>query len=755
MGEGEDMEPFTEAVRRGMQAHQQGDFATAEACYRAVLQEKPEHAEAALFMGVLCCQRRDNENGCRWFAQAASNGVDNPMLNINYGMALLETGAPRDALPYLEKGAAQDRNSPEVRFNLARCLLALGRYREAKTEFEQLLALTPYDGAALSNYGLALVRCGLPQDGLRALESAFGLLGETPNLRRHAGEAWEKLKNYAEAQANYRRAFELAPDNCEALLGLARVSALSGDFSAAREDCARADANSPDTPAVLVTTAAVELLAGDIAAGEQAARRALALEEGNGEACGLLAYALAKQGHTAEADRYYVKAHELCPQSPVHYLNHANNLIAQGRVEEALDCSQACLTLDPGNTGAFSNILLHLHYPSGIGNDEILSLHRKWGQLFAQPVQFIPSAPEPLPQRPRIGFLSGDLRRHSVAFFCEPLLRHLPENGCTCFVYSNNPFDDEVTSRLREYGATWRNIRHLDDGQAAEIIAADGLDLLCDLSGHTDHNRLVLFARAPVSRKLSWLGYPDSTGITGIMRLVDGITDPVGEDASCTERLLRMPECFLCFQPPETAPEPAAPDNDCVTFGSFNALAKISDETLRLWAGVLEAVPESRLLLKSRGLDDSQARELLLTRAGSAGIPAQRLELLAIVPDMQEHLRTYNRVDIALDTTPYNGTTTTCEALWMGCPVITLRGERHSARVGASLLSACGLGELIANSAGDYVRLATALAADRAQLVRTRSERRKLLGSSPLLDGPAFARDFLRVLTGAQTGEIS
>ena len=743
------MEPSAEVVRRGMQAHQQGDFATAEACYREVLREQPEHGEAALFMGVLCCQRRDNAEGCRWFAQAARGGVDNPLLNINYGMALLETGAPGDALPYLEKGAAQDRNSPEVRFNLARCLLALGRYREAKVEFEQLLALTTHDGAALSNYGLTLVRCGLPQEGLQALKSAFGLLGETPNLRRHVGEAWERLKNYTEAQANYRRAFELAPEGCEALLGIARVSALSGDFTAARESCARAGTNFPENPAVLVTTAAVNMLAGDLAAGEEAARSALLLEENNGEACGLLAYALAKRGDTAEADRYYVKAHEFCPQSPVHYLNHANNLIAQGRVEEALDCSQACLALEPSNTGAFSNILLHLHYPSGIGNDEILSLHRKWGQLFAEPVQFSPSAPEPFPQRPRIGFLSGDLRRHSVAFFCEPLLRHLPELGCECFIYSNNPFEDEITARLRGYGASWRDIRLLNDEQAAELIAADGLDLLCDLSGHTDHNRLVLLARAPVSRKLTWLGYPDTTGITGIMRLVDGITDPVGEDGSCTEKLLRMPECFLCFLPPENAPEPAAPESDGITFGSFNALAKISDETLRLWAGVLEAVPQSRLLLKSRGLDDPQARELLLARAERAGIVQERLDLLASVPDLHEHLRTYNRVDIALDTTPYNGTTTTCEALWMGCPVVTLRGQRHSARVGASLLSACGLGELIAAGGEEYIRLAADLAADRAQLAGARSGRREQLRNGPLLDTRSFARDFLRVIAGA------
>ena len=290
----------------------------------------------------------------------------------------------------------------------------------------------------------------------------------------------------------------------------------------------------------------------------------------------------------------------------------------------------------------------------------------------------------------------------------------------------------------------WRDIDKLSDAETARLIREDRIDILVDLAGHTGNNRLGIFAAKPAPVQMTWMGYPNTTGLTTIdYRITDGVADPGGEEVYYSEKLLRLDGCFLCFQPhpdaPEVAPLPAL-ENGHVTFGSFNNFSKINPGVLHLWAEVLKQVPGSRLLLKCPALTDTDVRDRASAALQSLGIGAERLDLLGHTRTRQEHLALYGGVDIALDTFPYNGTTTTCEALWMGVPVLSLVGKHHAGRVGASLLTAADLAGWLADTPESLVAIARAVATDVAGLARLRGSLRGQLSDSSLCDAIGFVR---------------
>ena len=332
-----------------------------------------------------------------------------------------------------------------------------------------------------------------------------------------------------------------------------------------------------------------------------------------------------------------------------------------------------------------------------------------------------------------------------MAFFVEPLLKGHDRQAVEVFCYAEVTRPDTVTAHLQGLADHWLVTVGLSDEELAERIRADGIDILVDLAGHTAKNRLRVFARKPAPVQVTWLGYPNTTGLEAIdYRLVDAVTDPVGEaDAWASETLVRLEGGFLCYGGVKDAPEPTVPPclkTGTVTFGSFNNPAKVSAATFDAWATLLSRLPQARLLLKGKPFADAATRALFLARLGERGVAAERVELVAWLPGAAAHLALYHRVDIALDPFPYNGTTTTCEALWMGVPVVTLRGDRHAGRVGASLLSQIGLTDLIANSVEEYVAIALALAGNPGHLHELRRSLRSRMAASSLCDGRAFAR---------------
>jgi predicted O-linked N-acetylglucosamine transferase (SPINDLY family) len=332
-----------------------------------------------------------------------------------------------------------------------------------------------------------------------------------------------------------------------------------------------------------------------------------------------------------------------------------------------------------------------------------------------------------------------------VAYFVEPLLKGHDRQAVEVFCYAEVKRPDTVTGDLQRLADHWLVTVGLSDEELAERIRTAGIDILIDLAGHTGNNRLRVFARKPAPVQVTWLGYPNTTGLEAIdYRLVDEVTDPVGEaDAWASEALVRLEGGFLCFGALKDTPEPTVSPclkTGTVTFGSFNNPAKVSAATFDAWAMLLSRLPQARLLVKGRPFADAVARTLFLARLDERGVAAERVELVAWLPDAAAHLALYHQVDIALDPFPYNGTTTTCEALWMGVPVVTLRGDRHAGRVGASLLSQIGQPDFIANSAHDYVEIGIALAGNPRRLDELRRSLRPRIASSPLCYGPIFAR---------------
>jgi predicted O-linked N-acetylglucosamine transferase (SPINDLY family) len=350
-------------------------------------------------------------------------------------------------------------------------------------------------------------------------------------------------------------------------------------------------------------------------------------------------------------------------------------------------------------------------------------------------------------RRLRMGYLSSDFREHSVMYFLEPVLAHYDRTAFEVYCYSDVPGyeQDLTTQRMQRYADVWRDITTHGLAEVVKLIRTDGIDILVDLSGHTAPRLLQVMSARPAPVQVTGLGYPATTGLSTIdYRLTDSIADPVGEtDRWHTEKLVRLDPCGWCYRPPLGAPEVAPPPsvvNGFITFGSFNLLAKTGPRVIELWSRILKEVCGSRMLLKAQSFSDEPTRQRVLNAFGVAGIDANRIELLPRTERTSKHLSLYDRLDIALDPFPYNGTTTTCEALWMGVPVVTLESTSHASRVGASLMHAADLADLIGHSPEQYVRIAAELAADRARLAALRGSMRARLEASPLRDEMNYTR---------------
>jgi protein O-GlcNAc transferase len=492
-------------------------------------------------------------------------------------------------------------------------------------------------------------------------------------------------------------------------------------------------------------------LRGDLAASLAACQRLLAAFPASSDSWNLAGLLAAARGELSSAMRFYRQALALDPAFVEAHSNLGAALSASGRALEALGSFERALDLRPSDRAAMDNLLLAALCVPELPATEIAALHRRWGQaLEAQVAPLVTPVNHHLrDRRPlHVGYVSADFKRHAVAWFLEPILAHHDPAKVKVHAYANLAgTGDEVTARLRRHCAVFRSLVGLADADAARMIAADGIDVLVDLGGHTAGHRLGIFAHRPAPVQITYLGYPATTGLTRIQyRLTDAVADPPGAtEALHTEELVRLPAGFLAYGPPldlnleEPGPPPSVAAGH-VTFGSFNDASKLSERVLAVWARLLIAVPGSRLRLKNKGLADPGARQRVLDLLRAVGIEADRVELVAFKPDLASHLASYTGVDIALDTFPYNGTTTTCEALWMGVPVVTLSGHAHVGRVGTSLLSGIGLPELCADSEDRYVAIATALAADGERLRQLRSGMRERLRRAPLLDAAALAR---------------
>jgi protein O-GlcNAc transferase len=620
-----------------------------------------------------------------------------------------------------------------------------GQLAEAEALYRRVLAVEPRHADALHLLGRIALQRGRYDAAGEFIRAAIRVKANRPDYFSDLGNACFARGDFEAAAAACREVVRLSPGNASghcnlgtALFHLRRLDEATAAYREAlriRPDYARAHAS--------LGTALCDQ--GRHEAAVDAYRSALRIDPDDaGVQCNLGA-ALHSQGRLTEAVAACRAALKIRPAYAKAVCNLGSALADQGRREEAVAAFGEALRLQPDYAEAGSNLLFCLNYDRRCSNAELFEAHRAWeerhGRAAPLPAAYANDrAPE---RRLKVGYFSPDFRGHSAAFFLEPLLCHHDRKRIELFCYAEVSWPDAATERFKELADHWLVTVGIPDAALAERIRNDGIDILVDLAGHTSKNRLPVFARKPAPVQVTWLGYPNTTGLAAVdYRLVDAITDPEGEaDAFASETLLRLADGFLCYGPPPDAPAPAPRlQSGIITFGSFNNPAKLSAAALDAWADLLARLPRARLLLKGRPFADAAVRASLLQALAQRGVSAQRVELVAWLASGAAHLALYKRVDIALDPFPYNGTTTTCEALWMGVPVVTLRGDRHAGRVGASLLTRIGLTDLIAGSAAEYVEIALSLAGDPARLDGLRSSLRLRMAASSLCDAPAFAR---------------
>jgi protein O-GlcNAc transferase len=457
-------------------------------------------------------------------------------------------------------------------------------------------------------------------------------------------------------------------------------------------------------------------------------------------------------GDLDTAVRHYAHARDLHPNDHVVRYNLGLNHLWRGYVDSAIEELRAACTLNPAYLQAQSTYIMALHNSDRVGPEEIAATTRDWGAQFS--LQHPVGAPSEsrssagLPEALRIGFVSGDLRTHSVAHFFEPIASARDRKAFRYVFYSTSRHQDAVTQRLYAHADCWRDVSQLTDDALIELIRADGIDVLVDLSGHTDLNRLAVFARRAAPVQVSYLGYPDSTGLATMdYRITDAVTDPPPEaDTWHCERLLRLPDSQWCFRPFGTLADPGplpARAAGFVTFGSFNNITKVSKAVLHCWVQILVNLPTARLRL-TRIRSPQRAAEIVAL-FGRSGIAAERIECVAYRSDVPYGLQ-FAGVDIALDPYPYNGVTTTCESLYFGLPVISLHGRHGVSRSGLSILGSLGLRDLAAPTPGQYAEIAVALALDLPRLESLRASLRSRFEQSPLRDEKRLAANFEELL---------
>jgi predicted O-linked N-acetylglucosamine transferase (SPINDLY family) len=539
------------------------------------------------------------------------------------------------------------------------------------------------------------------------------------------GLALEDLEQLAEAEASYRRALKIQPDYAEAQFNL---GSLLEDLGQLDNAVARY-------------------------------RRALEIKPVFFEALVNLGHAYEGLGKYDNAVAHYRRALEIQPHSAEAHSNLGNALADLGQFDAAIASFRSASEIKPDCIDVHSSQLFIRNYLSAQSPLRLLDEARRFGEmaaLHAHPHSDWRNVPEPN-RCLRVGLVSGDLGNHPVGYFVESILMALASstNGqLELFAYPSLLRIGKEAEQIKTHCHGWHSAVGLADEKLAQQIRNDGIDILIDLSGHTAHNRLLMFAWKPAPVQVSWLGYFATTGL-GAMDyfLADPWTVPAGEETHFTEKIWRMPETYLCFTPPDIDTQVTllpALNNHHITFGSFNNLAKMNDAVVDLWARVMHAVPESRLFLKTKQLVDINGRQSVVKRFAVHGIAAERLILEGAAP-RAELLAAYHRVDIALDPFPYPGGTTSVEALWMGVPVLTLAGDRFLSHIGESILHNAGLPEWIAADADDYVARAVLHAGDLERLAALRSQLRQQVLASPLFDAPRFARHFETALRGMWT----
>ncbi len=556
---------------------------------------------------------------------------------------------------------------------------------------------------------------------------------------------------FAQAEILYQTYLRVDPRNAEVFYNHGLALQRQGKLDPAIISYRHALELKPGLLAALQNMGEALHVQGNLQAAEQCYRQALSLRPDHVEILNNLGIVLKEQGRLDEAIAHYQRSLQLDPGHFKAHNNLGNAYKEIGLLDQAVISYQKALELNPGHVETLSNLLFVFSIHPDCSPSQYLENARQYENIVrgqATPYRQWPAlSNKELPLR--IGVISGDLRTHPVGFFVESIIEHLNAGMIDLVAYSTTPQEDALTARIKPYFAAWHSLVGLSDQTAAHKIHSDGIQILIDLAGHTAHNRLPIFAWRPAPVQISWLGYFASTGLAEMdYVLTDMVSTPQLQQQYFTETIAYLPDTRLCFTvptAPEVAPLPAL-SNGYITFGCFQNLSKLDDAVLTTWARILQGLPDARLRLQSHQLKAPAIRKLMLERLQHHGITAERV-LLAEPGSRASYLSAHADVDVILDTFPYPGGTTTCEALWMGVPTVTLAGETLISRQGASILSCVGLSDWVASDTHDYVDSAINKANDLPGLAALRARLRHQVQASPLINAPRFARHLEHALS--------
>ncbi|MBV8466677.1 MAG: tetratricopeptide repeat protein [Burkholderiales bacterium] len=735
-------DPLAERLAAAKQLHGAGNFTEAEACYRSLLADAPNHAGAACALGVLLWQLgRLND---AWDAMQLATELAPDVLPYLCIRGQLEAAVLRwaEAEASFSVLVHQDAASLDGWIGLGGASYQLRRYADAIDAYRRALDLQPGRVETINDLALALEAGSLRDEAIRLYREGLSLHPDFIPLYNNLGNALVVAGQPDEGADILLRALQLAPTVAELWFNYANalaVCTVSDQALSAYRRVLELDAGHVKAH---INLANVLRARGDLAGAVGYYREAIALDPRQHDAYSNMSATLLGMGKVDEAIEMLEQALVSKPDSAIAYNNLGNALKDAARLDEAIAAYRHAVAIDPGNMAAYGNLLYTLSFHPGYDDPTILAEAQLWAaqQLTANQAETRPGpAADMAGRKIRIGYVSPNFRNHCQALFMMPLLANHDRQAFEIYCYAQLARADEVSDKLARHADVWRLTYGWSDERLADQIEQDGIDILVDLTMHMSDGRQQVFARRPAPVQIAWLAYPGTTGNPAIQyRLSDPWLDPVGYPTDqYSETTLRLPDTFWCYDPlcddlqPNTPPVLATGH---VTFGCLNNFCKVSDASLSVWARVLARVPGSRLLLLS---PMGGHRLRVLDRMTAQGVEASRVEFVEYRP-RRDYLQTYHRIDICLDTLPYNGHTTSLDAYWMGVPVVTQVGTTVAGRAGWSQLNNLGLPELAAADEAGFVDVAVKLATDIARLAALRTSLRGRMQCSPLMDAPRF-----------------
>ena len=771
------MATISEALTIALQHHQAGRLDAAEEIYQRILQVEPDQPDALHFLGVLTAQRGRPEAAAAYIARAIVAKPNVAPYHLNLGLAYQASRKPNEAIACYQRALQLQPEFVEVHYNLGNAWNEQGQLAEAVACYRRAIELRPNYAEGHYNLGKVLQDQGNLDEAIacyrRAIElkpdyaeahnnlgTAFkdqGKLDETVACCRRAvelnpdyAEAYNNLgtaftiqEKLDEAVACYRRALELKPDNAEAHFNLGKARQNQGKLEEAVASYCRAIELKPDYTMAHFNLGKVFHDQGNVGEAVACYQRSVQLKPDFAEAHYNLGNSFLGRRELDEAAACYRRALESKADFAEAHFNLGNVLMDQAELDEAIACYRRAWELKPDYAMAQSNLVYALNFSPDYDAEAIYEEHRHWNQRHVEPLApfIVPHGNDRSPQRRlRVGYVSPDFRGHPVGLFLLPLLEAHNHRDFEIFCYASQDVSDGITQRCRAAADAWRNVFDFSDEQLADAIRQDRIDILVDLTMHMAKGRLLVFARKPAPVQVTYLAYCGTTGLRVMdYRLTDPYLDPPGDSGRCySEQSVWLPETYWCYRPTVEAPPvdglPAMPAG-AVTFGCLNNFCKVTAPTLAAWSRLLQAVPGSRLLVHAH---PGKHRDRVWDFFTKQGVSAERVTFAGKLPIM-DYFRAYERIDVALDPFPYGGGTTTCDALWMGVPVVSLAGQTAVGRGGLSILSNLGLTDLVARDCEQYVRIAADLANDLPRLGQLRATLRERMQNSPLMDAPRFA----------------